>query len=361
VRADLAAKLALLEEKFQALGAQMGDPSIFADQPRYVTATRAYAELEPIVLRARQYRDLQEELDKTREVGRATADAELRVMAQEESRGLEIRLASLESEITTLLVPRDPNDQKNVILEIRAGAGGDEAALFAQELFRMYSRYAEGQSWRVEVLSSSESGLGGLKEVIASVEGRGAYSRLKYESGVHRVQRVPATESAGRIHTSTVTVAILPEAEEVEVAIDEKDLRIDRFCSTGPGGQSVNTTYSAVRITHMPTGLVVSCQDEKSQHKNKAKALRVLRSRLYNMKLDEQQAQRARDRREQVGTGERSEKIRTYNFPQGRVTDHRVNLTVHRLQDVLDGNLTPILDPLINHYQTEKLKEEVRV
>jgi peptide chain release factor 1 len=361
VRADLAAKLTLLEEKFQALGAQMGDPAILADQPRYVTVTKAYAELEPIVLRARQYRDLQQELDKTREVGRATADPELRDMAQEESRGIESRLASLESEIAALLVPRDPNDQKNVILEIRAGAGGDEAALFAQELFRMYSRYAEGQSWRVEVLSSSESGLGGLKEVIASVEGRGAYSRLKYESGVHRVQRVPATESAGRIHTSTVTVAILPEAEEVEVAIDEKDLRIDRFCSTGPGGQSVNTTYSAVRITHLPTGLVVSCQDEKSQHKNKAKALRVLRSRLYNMKLDEQQAQRARDRREQVGTGERSEKIRTYNFPQGRVTDHRVNLTVHRLQDILDGNLTPILDPLISHYQTEKLKEEVRV
>ncbi len=361
MRADLAAKLTLLEEKFQALGAQMGDPAILADQPRYVAATKAYAELEPIVLRARQYRDLQQELDKTREVGRATADPELRDMAQEESRGIESRLASLESEIAALLVPRDPNDQKNVILEIRAGAGGDEAALFAQELFRMYSRYAEGQSWRVEVLSSSESGLGGLKEVIASVEGRGAYSRLKYESGVHRVQRVPATESAGRIHTSTVTVAILPEAEEVEVAIDDKDLRIDRFCSTGPGGQSVNTTYSAVRITHLPTGLVVSCQDEKSQHKNKAKALRVLRSRLYNMKLDEQQAQRARDRREQVGTGERSEKIRTYNFPQGRVTDHRVNLTVHRLQDVLDGNLTPILDPLISHYQTEKLKEEVRV
>ena len=361
MRADFAAKLTLLEEKFQALGAQMGDPAILADQPRYVTTTKAYAELEPIVLRARRYRDLQQELDKTREVGRATADPELRDMAQEESRGIESRLASLESEIAALLVPRDPNDQKNVILEIRAGAGGDEAALFAQELFRMYSRYAEGQSWRVEVLSSSESGLGGLKEVIASVEGRGAYSRLKYESGVHRVQRVPATESAGRIHTSTVTVAILPEAEEVEVAIDEKDLRIDRFCSTGPGGQSVNTTYSAVRITHLPTGLVVSCQDEKSQHKNKAKALRVLRSRLYNMKLDEQQAQRARDRREQVGTGERSEKIRTYNFPQGRVTDHRVNLTVHRLQDVLDGNLTPILDPLISHYQTEKLKEEVRV
>jgi peptide chain release factor 1 len=225
----------------------------------------------------------------------------------------------------------------------------------------MYSRYAEGRGWKVELLGSSESGLGGLKEVIASIEGRGAYSRLKYESGVHRVQRVPVTESSGRIHTSTVTVAILPEAEEVEVQIEEKDLRVDTFCSTGPGGQSVNTTYSAVRITHLPTGTVVSCQDEKSQHKNKARALRVLRSRLYNMKLEEQQAQRARDRREQVGTGERSEKIRTYNFPQARVTDHRINLTLHRLTDVLDGQVDLLLEPLITHYQAERLKEEVRV
>ncbi len=357
----MAAKLAALERKFQALGEQMGDPALIAEHSRYVAVARAYAELEPIVLRTREYGLTQEELRKTRELGRSTNDAELRKMASEESEDLERRLAALESELTTLLLPRDPNDEKNVILEIRAGAGGDEAALFAQELFRMYARYAEGQGWRVEVLSTSESGLGGIKEVIASIEGKGAYSRLKYESGVHRVQRVPVTESSGRIHTSTVTVAILPEAEEVEVAIEEKDLRVDTFCSTGPGGQSVNTTYSAVRITHLPTGLVVSCQDEKSQHKNKAKALRVLRSRLYNMKLEEQQAQRARDRREQVGTGERSEKIRTYNFPQGRVTDHRINLTLHRLEDVLDGNIAPILEPLITHYQAEKLKEEVRV
>jgi len=356
----MAARLAALEEKFQGLGAQMGDPAVIAEHARYVAVTKAYSELEPIVLRTREYRQIQVELNDARELARTAVDADLRKLANEETDSLQRRLAELEGELTGLLVPRDPNDEKNVILEIRAGAGGDEAALFAQELFRMYARYAESQRWRVEVLSSSESGLGGAREVIASIEGKGAYSRLKYESGVHRVQRVPVTEASGRIHTSTVTVAILPEAEEVEVAIDDKDLRIDTFCSTGPGGQSVNTTYSAVRITHLPTNLVVSCQDEKSQHKNKAKALRVLRSRLYNMKLEEQQAQRARDRREQVGTGERSEKIRTYNFPQGRVTDHRINLTLHRLEDVLDGNIGPILEPLITHYQAEKLKEEVR-
>jgi peptide chain release factor 1 len=361
VRDDMAAKLAALEEKFQTLAAQMGDAAIIADHPRYVAVAKAYADLEPIVLRTREYRSVRDELVQTRELARGTADAELRKLANEESDGLERRLADLEVELKRLLVPRDPNDDKNVILEIRAGAGGDEAALFAQELFRMYARYAEGRGWKVELLGSSESGLGGLKEVIASIEGKGAYSRLKYESGVHRVQRVPVTESSGRIHTSTVTVAILPEAEEVEVQIEEKDLRVDTFCSTGPGGQSVNTTYSAVRITHLPTGTVVSCQDEKSQHKNKARALRVLRSRLYNMKLDEQQAQRARDRREQVGTGERSEKIRTYNFPQARVTDHRINLTLHRLTDVLDGQVDLLLEPLVTHYQAERLKEEVRV
>ncbi|MEE9219367.1 MAG: peptide chain release factor 1 [Acidobacteriota bacterium] len=361
MRSDLAAKLAALEQKFQALSAQMSDPGFVSDQTRYVAAARAYGELEPIVMRARDYRETEQELSKTRELIRTTADPELKKLAQEEAADLERRLSELEIKLTGLLVPRDPNDAKNVILEIRAGTGGNEASLFAQEIFRMYSRFAERQGWRVEVLSSSTSGLGGRKEVIASIEGKGAYSRLKYESGVHRVQRVPVTESAGRIHTSTVTVAILPEAEEVEVAIAEKDLRIDRFCSTGPGGQSVNTTYSAVRITHVPTGLVVSCQDEKSQHKNKARALRVLRSRLYNMKLQEQQAQRAKDRREQVGTGERSEKIRTYNFPQGRVTDHRINLTLHRLEDLLDGNLNPLLEPLITYHQAEKLKEEVRV
>ena len=360
MRADLAAKLAALEEKFETLSTQMSDPAFVADQTRYVAAARTYGDLEPIVERTRAYRETQQELTKTRDLAQNPSDPELRKLAQEEVQTLERRMVELEGELTSLLVPRDPNDEKNVILEIRAGAGGDEASLFGQELFRMYSRYAERNKWKVEVLSTSSTGLGGIKEVIVSLEGKGAYSRLKYESGVHRVQRVPVTESSGRIHTSTVTIAILPEAEEVEIQIDEKDLRIDRFCSTGPGGQSVNTTYSAVRITHEPTGLVVSCQDEKSQHKNKARAMRVLRSRLYNIKLQEQQAQRARERRDQVGTGERSEKIRTYNFPQGRVTDHRINLTLHRLEDVLDGNLKPLLDPLITHHQAEKLKEEVR-
>jgi len=360
VHADLAAKLTSLEEKLQALSTQMSDPAFVADKVRYVAAARAFGELEPIVERTRAYQAAEQELTKASELAKNSTDPELKELAHEEVQELKRRLVGLETELKALLVPRDPNDEKNVILEIRAGAGGDEASLFGQELFRMYSRYAEDKKWKVEVLSTSSTGLGGIKEIIASLEGRGAYSILKYESGVHRVQRVPVTESSGRIHTSTVTVAILPEAEEVEIQIDEKDLRIDRFCSTGPGGQSVNTTYSAVRITHAPTGLVVSCQDEKSQHKNKARAMRVLRSRLYNIKLQEQQAQRARDRRDQVGTGERSEKIRTYNFPQGRVTDHRINLTLHRLEDVLDGNLQPLLDPLITYHQAEKLKEEVR-
>jgi peptide chain release factor 1 len=260
-----------------------------------------------------------------------------------------------------LLVPKDPNDDRNVVLEIRAGTGGDEAALFAGELFRMYSKFAERQRWRIEVLSTNEPGVGGLKEVIASVEGRGAYSRLKYESGVHRVQRVPATEASGRIHTSTATVAVLPEAEEVDIQIDAKDLRVDTFCSSGPGGQSVNTTYSAVRLTHIPTGVVVSQQDEKSQVKNRAKAMKVLRSRLYEMEMRKQQEQIAKDRRNQVGTGERSEKIRTYNFPQNRITDHRINFTTHRLVEVLNGDLTELLDSVGTHYQSEKLKEATAV
>jgi peptide chain release factor 1 len=274
---------------------------------------------------------------------------------------LDQRRDTLLSDIKMLLIPKDPNDEKNVMLEIRAGTGGGEAALFAGELFRMYSKFAERQGWRIDVLSTNETGVGGLKEVIASVEGRGAYSRLKYESGVHRVQRVPATEGSGRIHTSTATVAVLPEAEEVDVQIDQKDLRIDTFCSSGPGGQSVNTTYSAVRITHIPTGLVVSQQDEKSQVKNRAKAMKVLRSRLYEMEMQKQQEQIAKDRRSQVGTGERSEKIRTYNFPQNRITDHRINFTTHRLIEVLNGDLSELLDTVITHYQSEKLKEATAV
>jgi len=286
-----------------------------------------------------------------------SGDADMRELAAEELRGLEQRRDALLADIKILLIPKDPNDQKNIMLEIRAGTGGDEAALFAYELFRMYSKFAEKQGWRVEVMSTNDNGIGGVKEVIATIEGKGVYSKMKYESGVHRVQRVPATEASGRIHTSTVTVAVLPEAEEVDVQIDAKDLRIDTFCSSGPGGQSVNTTYSAVRITHIPTNTVVSQQDEKSQVKNRAKAMKVLRSRLYEMELRKQQEAIAKDRRSQVGTGERSEKIRTYNFRDNRITDHRVNFTTHQLMEVLNGDLSELLENVIDHYQTEKLKE----
>jgi peptide chain release factor 1 len=285
----------------------------------------------------------------------------MRELAKEELKALTVKRDALVSELKILLIPKDPNDAKNVVLEIRAGTGGDEAALFAGELFRMYAKFAERQGWRIEMMSSSDTGVGGLKEAIATIEGRGAYSKLKYESGVHRVQRVPATEASGRIHTSTATVAVLPEAEEVDVQINDKDLRIDTFCSSGPGGQSVNTTYSAVRLTHIPTGVVVSQQDEKSQIKNKAKAMKVLRSRLYEMELRKQQEAIAKDRKSQVGTGERSEKIRTYNFPQNRITDHRINFTTHRLTEVLNGDLFEILDQLFTHYQSEKLKDATAV
>jgi peptide chain release factor 1 len=285
-------------------------------------------------------------------------DAELAAMAQEELTRLESRAAVLEEEIKVMLLPRDPNDEKNVILEIRAGTGGDEASLFVAEIFRMYSRFAEQHRWKVEVLSQSESGVGGLKEVIAIIEGKRVYSQLKYESGVHRVQRVPATETQGRVHTSAITVAVLPEAEEVDVKIEAKDIRIDTFCSSGPGGQSVNTTYSAVRITHLPTNTVVSCQDEKSQIKNREKAMRVLRARLYEVEMDKQQEALAKERKQQVGTGDRSEKIRTYNFPQNRLTDHRIGLTNHQLAEVMEGRLQPTIDALIAHFQAERLKAE---
>jgi peptide chain release factor 1 len=285
-------------------------------------------------------------------------DAELAAMAQEELTRLESDATTLEEEIKVMLLPKDPNDEKNVILEIRAGTGGDEASLFVAEIFRMYSRFAEQHRWKVEVLSQSESGVGGLKEVIAIIEGKRVYSQLKYESGVHRVQRVPATETQGRVHTSAITVAVLPEAEEVDVKVEAKDIRIDTFCSSGPGGQSVNTTYSAVRITHLPTNTVVSCQDEKSQIKNREKAMRVLRARLYEVEMDKQQEALAKERKQQVGSGDRSEKIRTYNFPQNRLTDHRIGLTNHQLAEVMEGRLQPTIDALVSHYQAERLKAE---
>ncbi len=353
---DILARLSSVEKRFEELSRTMSDPGLVADQARYRKTARAFAELEKVVLKNREYQEVERQI---RESTALLDDAEMKAMASEELTSLEPRREALLLELRALLLPRDPNDERNVILEIRAGTGGEEASLFASDLFRMYSRYAERRGWQIEVMSMSSTGLGGFKEVIALISGRQVYGRLKYESGVHRVQRVPATEASGRIHTSTSTVAVLPEADDVQIDVSEKDLRIDTFCASGPGGQGVNTTYSAIRITHNPTGLVVQCQDERSQHKNKARAMKVLRSRLYDLEIQKQKDAITADRRSQVGTGERSEKIRTYNFPQNRITDHRVNLTMHRLPALLDGELDPLLDPIVAHFQAEQLKYEI--
>jgi peptide chain release factor 1 len=344
-----------IELRYEDLDRILSDPDIAKDPDRYKKLTKERSDLEPIVTEFRRYRSLSNELAGNKELI-SDSDAEMRELARGEIDRIETELTTSEEKLKHLLVPKDPNDTKNTFIEIRAGTGGDEAALFAADLFRMYSRYAEMNGWRIEVMSASETGGGGFKEIIALIEGGGAFSRLKYESGVHRVQRVPETEAQGRIHTSAVTVAIMPEAEEVDVEVDPNDLRIDTYRSTGHGGQSVNTTDSAVRITHIPTGLVVTCQDEKSQHKNKAKAMRVLKARLLDLMTQKIESERSETRKNQVGTGDRSERIRTYNFPQSRVTDHRIGLTIHRLDNILMGNLDEIIDALATHYQTEALK-----
>ncbi|MDK2798818.1 MAG: peptide chain release factor 1 [Clostridiales bacterium] len=349
-------KLAFIEERYEELSKKISDPEIIANQEMWRKYCKEHADITPIVNKYKEYKKVNDTITEAKQLLNEKLDKDFREMVEMELEESKEKLEVIQSELKILLLPKDPNDEKNVIVEIRGGAGGDEAALFAADLLRMYSRYAERKRWKVEMMNSNETDIGGYKEVAFMIVGQGAYSRLKFESGVHRVQRIPSTESGGRIHTSTVTVAVLPEVEEVEVDINPNDLRIDVFRAGGPGGQCVNTTDSAVRITHLPTGLVVSCQDEKSQHKNKDKAMKILRSRLYERMQEQQNAEIAQNRKSQVGTGDRSERIRTYNFPQGRVTDHRIGLTLHKLELILDGDLDEIIDALITTEQSEKLK-----
>jgi peptide chain release factor 1 len=350
-------KLQELETKYEELNHLLSDPEISTDYQKYQKHAKAKSEIEDIVQNFRQYKSILHHISETKAMLNEEDSADMVAMAKEELEGLEKQKEQFEHDLQLMLIPKDPLDEKSVILEIRAGTGGEESALFAAELFRMYSKYAEKQGWKIGVIDSNPTGLGGFKEIIASIEGQGVYSWMKHESGVHRVQRVPVTEASGRIHTSAVTVAVLPEAEDVEVEIKESELKIDTFCASGPGGQHVNTSHSAVRITHLPSGIVVSCQDERSQHKNRAKALKVLRSRLYQIAQEEQANSIASTRKNMVGSGDRSEKIRTYNFPQNRFTDHRINLTLYQLDRILDGDMDEILTSLNNHYQAEALKK----
>ncbi len=348
-----------IEEKYSFLSEKLNDPDTINNQTEWRKMMKEHSDMTPIIEAYRVYLATNKAIDEAKELLETSSDDEMKQLAKEELNESRDNLEKVKEELKILLLPKDPNDDKNVIVEIRGGAGGDEAAIFAGNLFRMYSRYAERSRWKSELMSSNESDMGGFKEVVFMIQGKGAYSRLKYESGVHRVQRIPATESGGRIHTSTVTVAVLPEAEEVDVELNMNDVRVDVFRSSGNGGQSVNTTDSAVRVTHAPTGIVISCQDEKSQLKNKDKALKILRAKLYELELEKQQSEQSAARKSQVGTGDRSERIRTYNFPQGRVTDHRVGLTLHRLEITLDGDLDEIIDTLITAAQAEKLKASI--